>query len=231
MAHGVRAGFRGAVLLACLLAGCGSAAAPAAPGGDPGAAAASATASARAEVAGTCPPVTDVPPVSADEVDEGHAAGLGLSLEEAARLATDEAQAAAVDAWLRCTHPDAYGHLRVEYAPGFHAVAALTDDAGPDPLRGAPLGVLAGRVLLERAEFSDVEVRVLGARVDAALDACGVGPTGGSVGPAGVEVLAGDGHGYGPGTAAVERCLDAVDLGGPPGREQVEVTDGWTFPA
>jgi hypothetical protein len=142
-------------------------------------AAAQATASARADVEGQCPAVTDVPaPIS---VDEGQRLSEGLTLEQATRRAQDEQQASVLDAWLRCAHPDAYGQLRIAYEPQFHVVAALTDAAGPDPFAGAPVGVLAGRVEVETTPFSELQMRVLYGRVDAALQSCDLGATSASL--------------------------------------------------
>ncbi|WP_432544476.1 hypothetical protein [Kineococcus sp. SYSU DK002] len=207
--------------LALAVAGCASPArdardVPATPAVPP----AEATASARADVAGPCPAATTPGPVS---VDEGQRLSEGLTLEEATRRAQDEQQAAVLDTWLRCTRTDTYGQLRVAHEPEFHVVVALTADAGPDPLAGAPVGVLDGRVRVETTEFSEVQMRLLWGRVDAALDGCGL-VTSASVELDVVRVGAGTPPDS-PGVAAVQRCLDAADLGERPGREQVEVSD------
>lgn len=187
-----------------------------------------ATAAARAAVAGRCPAVTDLPPVS---VDEGQRLSEGLTLEQATRRAQDEQQASVLDAWVRCALPDAYGQLRVEQQPQWHVVVALTDAAGPDPLAGAPLGVLTGRVEVETTPFSAVQMQLLFGRVERALQGCGLGPTSASIGLSTLSLGAGDGTRGSPGVAAVEACLDDADLGRGPGRDQVEVTDGSDAPA
>jgi len=199
---------------------------------------AKAIASAQAQVAGQCPAVTDVAPAGPDAVDEGQRLSEGLTEEQAVQQAQDVQQASVLDAWLRCTYPAAYGQLRVEYEPQFHAVVALTDAAGLDPLAGAPVGVLSGRVQLETATFSQAQMHVLWTRVDAALDTCGL-LTSSSVelgvirigaGMAGVDTGPAASGQDAPGVEAVEKCLDAADLGTRPGRAQVEVTDGWDQP-
>lgn len=184
---------------------------------------AQATASARAEVARQCPALTDVPAPAT--VDEGQRLSEGLSLEQATRRAQDEQQASVLDAWLRCAHPDAYGQLRVVYEPQFHVVAALTDVAGPDPFAGAPVGVLAGRVEVETTAFSELQMRVLYGRVDAALQSCELGATSASVEVGVIRLGAGETSRGEPGVEAVQECLDGTELGTDPGRAQVEVTD------
>lgn len=200
---------------------------------------AEATASARAQVAGQCPAVTDLPALGPDAVDEGQRLSQGLSLEEAVRRAQSEQQASVLDAWLRCTYPDAYGQLRVAHEPQFDAVVALTDAAGPDPLAGAPLGVLAGRVQLETVAFSALQMQVLWQRMDTALDDCGLVTSswidlgviriGAGTASTSIRDQATTGEATAaqdePGVEAVERCLDAADLGAQPGRAQIEVTD------
>lgn len=199
---------------------------------------AEAIASAQAQVAGQCPAVTDVAPLGPEAVDEGQRLSEGLTQEQAVQQAQDTQQASILDAWLRCTYPAAYGQLRVEYDPQFHAVAALTDAAGPDPLAGAPVGVLAGRVQLETTAFSEAQMQVLWTRVDAALNTCGL-LTSSSIelgvirigaGTAGVDTGPVTTKQGAPGVEAVEECLDAADLGTNPGRAQVEVTNGWDRP-
>jgi len=188
---------------------------------------ASATASARAQVAGPCPAATQPSPAG-PEVDPPPE---GSTPARAAARRDDEAWAQVLDAWLRCRLPDAYGELRLGPGPHPDVTAALTAAAGRDPLAGAPVGALAGRVRVETVEFSAVELLVLGARVDAATTACGLAPTSRDVGVRAVQVGAGRTEQGGPGVAAVERCLDESDLGTDPGRAQVTVSDAWDSPA
>ncbi|WP_380162743.1 hypothetical protein [Kineococcus sp. R86509] len=191
-------------------------------------AAAQASASARAEVAGQCPAVTDVPaPIS---VDEGQRLSEGLTLEQDTQRAQDEQQASVLDAWLRCAYPDAYAQLRIAYEPQFHVVAALTKAAGPDPLASAPAGVLAGRVEVETTPFSELQMRVLYGRVDAALQSCDLGATSAVIEVGVIRLGAGEASRGEPGVEAVQECLDAVELGTEPGRAQVEVTNETDIP-
>lgn len=205
-----------------LLSACG-AAEPAAPSPLTDA---SATAAARAQVVGPCPAPTQPSPAG-PEVDPPPA---GSTPAEAAARREDEAWAQVLDGWLRCRLPDAYGELRLAPGPHPDVTAALTAAAGRDPLAGAPVGVLAGRVRVETIAFSAVELLALGTRVDAATTACGLTPTSRLVGVRAVEVGAGVVGQGGPGVAAVERCLDEADLGTAPGRAQVTVSDAADSP-
>lgn len=180
----------------------------------------------------TSPPWDLMPSTKGSDFPKG-------SLEEAVRRAQSEQQASVLDAWLRCTYPDAYGQLRVAHEPQFDAVVALTDAAGPDPLAGAPLGVLAGRVQLETVAFSELQMQVLWQRMDTALDDCGLVTSswidlgviriGAGTASTSIRDQATTGEATAaqdePGVEAVERCLDAADLGAQPGRAQIEVTD------
>lgn len=221
--RGRRRSLPGVLVAATLLAGCGAGGASPAPSGTATPEESAATASAQAQVRRECPSPTVAPSPLPAEVDVGAAAGQGQTVEQLAQEQHEEGQAGILDSWLACTYPDAYAPLRVEYEPQFHAVVSLTDEAGADPLAQAPVGVLDGRVELVRVPYSQVQMLVLGQRVDDVLPGCDAPPPSYSIDVDAVRL-------YSPEPAVVEECLDAADdrgdLGRDPGRAQVEVLDG-----
>ncbi|MFB9376707.1 hypothetical protein ACFFKU_04160 [Kineococcus gynurae] len=202
-----------------LLAGCAAPAGPATPAVSPAPdpALAAAVAEVRAD-AGGCPPPTVATSPAPAEMDEGFLEAMGLSAEQAAQETYEENQAQLVGSWVRCTYPEAYAQYRIERTPRIGVVVTLTAAAGDDPLAGAPLGVLDGRTTLETAEFSLAQLRVLGERASAVLQACDAPPASSSIEVDRILVTAADGD-------AVTACLDAAAdrLGPAPGRAQIVV--------
>ncbi|WP_369069428.1 hypothetical protein [Kineococcus terrestris] len=218
--------------LLALAAGCGQQSAPPSTSPDPRALDASAAVErARADLLAGCSREARAVP-GPEAVDEGWAAEMEFTTERAVLFLREQREAFALDAWARCTLPDAYAGFRVneqdviEGGAPYGAVLSVTAAAGPDPLAGAPLDLLAGHVEVERVPFSHLQLVALADRVDRVLAACDdlpdVARPSAMIDLDGYTLVSSDGD-------AVEGCLDAADergeLGRDPGRAQVRVED------